>query len=51
MGAHIFVVHLENRRRDRLIGPSGTELNEEIEEHALTNDLTDGENPRFRFMT
>lgn len=51
MSAHYVLVRFENSRRDRVHGLVELELNEEAQEHALTNDLTDGENPRFRYVT
>lgn len=51
MSAHFVLVRLENNRRDRVHGPNEMDMTEEALQHALTNDLTDGENPRFRYVT
>lgn len=51
MTIHFLVVRFENNRRNRVYGPNEMETNEEFQDHALENDLTDRENPRFRYMT
>ena len=50
MVAYMLVIILENKRRDRVYGPSENLADEYTDENARENDLTDGKNSRFRYM-
>jgi hypothetical protein len=46
----IVLVRFENSRRDRVHGFTEDAVTNEHEGHVLENDLTDGNNPNFRYV-